>query len=437
VALAALAILARSSADLGWPWLALAPLLAGLRYGARAGACCAVAQVAVLEAFAQAHGSAIEAPGGQAILGWLIAGLVAGQFCDAWTRRLRRLETRYRNASQRLGSLARAYHLMVASHDQLQRELPGSPSSLRDAMEALAREVAASPATRPNEALDTLGALGGRILTLFRVHGSVHAATLHPVDIDGRIAPAVAALGIAVACEDDPLVREAVRVGDVVSIQDLTGPGKTLVAVPLTDQSGRVHAVVAVHELPFLFLHDDTLTLFAVLSGRLGDLVARALDPAGPVVEGHARRTFCASVRRSLRASRRYGIPAALAVIDLLAAPGEHPPRLLAYGVAAHRRITDDAEIVVGDDGALRIAVLLELTTAAGLASYLGRLEPLARARAGELGTRCEVRLRGWALDESPLARYPRGLESSLAALLNGSDRSSETLPGRRHDLVA
>src|SRR5262249_18054078 len=163
--------------------------------------------------------------------------------------------------------LARAYHLVVASHEQLRRELPSTPSSLRDALEALAREVVESPGARAIDTLGALGALGGRILDLFRVHAAVRAATLHLVDADGRVGSAVATVGTETPCQDDPLVCEAVRCGEVVSVRDLPAAASTLVAVPLADVRGQVHAVVAVHELPFLHLHDDTLTLLALLGG--------------------------------------------------------------------------------------------------------------------------------------------------------------------------
>jgi hypothetical protein len=273
--LAGLVTTAHVIGGLGAPWLALAPLLAGLRYGSSRGVACAAVQVAVLAA--AAHWQAVDTPTGQPILGWLIAGLVPGQFCDAWMRRLRRLESRAQDANLQLASLARAYHLVVASHDRLQRESPSSPSSVREALEALAREVVASPAAR---AIDSLG---GRILELFRVHAAVRAATLHLVDADGRVAPAVATLGTETACQDDPLVREAVRSGTVVSVRDLPAAVTAFVAVPLADVRGRVHAVVAVHELPFLVLHQDTLTLLAVLGAQLGDLLGRAHDTAHKV----------------------------------------------------------------------------------------------------------------------------------------------------------
>src|SRR5262249_56563464 len=112
-------------------------------------------------------GLVIDAPTGQAILGWLLAGVIPGQFRDAWIRERRHLETRAHHAALRLAGLARAYHVIAASHDQLQRELPGSPSSLRDALEALARDAIESSGGR------TLDALGARILSLFRVHAAV------------------------------------------------------------------------------------------------------------------------------------------------------------------------------------------------------------------------------------------------------------------------
>jgi len=428
--LAGLATAAALIAGLGLPWLALAPLLVGLRYGAGLGVACAAAQVVALLVAARWR-FAVDVPGGQAILGWLIAGLVPGQFRDAWTRRLHRVETDGRDARQRLRGLARAYHLMAASHDQLQRDIPGSPSSLRDALEAFAREV---------EVLEReIEPLAERILAMFRAHASVRAATLHLVDARGCVGRAVAVLGTASTRDDDSMIRQAVRLGEVLSVRDLPGSAGTLVAIPLGDITGRVHAVVAVHELPFLALHQDTLTLFAVLGGHLGDVMARARDASRAAALAQPTRAFCVNVSRSLREARRHGIPAALAIVELEASPGEtQVPRLLARCLAAHRRITDDAEIVLGGGRTVRVVILLRLASAAGLRSYLARLEEVARVRAHELGTRCEIRLRGWSLDDSPLPRLPRQLEVGLAALLNNADLPSGTsVSRRRHGLLA
>jgi hypothetical protein len=375
----------------------------------------------------------VEPPGGQAILGWLIAGLVPGQFRDAWTRRLHRVETHARDTRQRLRGLARAYHLMAASHDHLQREILGSPSSLRDALEAFAREIVELPETGAIEPL------AERILAVLRTHASVRAATLHLVDGQGCAGPAVAALGSAPASDDDPLIRQAVRLGEVVSVRDLPASSGALVAIPLADVAGQVHAVVAVRDLPFPFLHHDTLTLFAVLGGHLGDVMARARAASRAVVEVQPTRAFCANLSRALREARRHGVPAALAIVELEASPGEtHVPRLLARCLAAHRRVTDDAEIVVDRSRTVRVVVLLRLAGAAGLRSYLTRLAKLARVRAQELGTRCEIRFHGWCLDDAPLPGHPRELEAGLAALLKNADPASGTsVSRRRHGVMA
>jgi polysaccharide biosynthesis protein PelD len=436
-ALAALVVAAHAFAGVALPWLALAPLLAGARYGSSAGVACAAAQVAALSAAHNAAarwGLAVDAPTGQAILGWLLAGLVPGQFRDAWTRQRLRLETCAHHAARRLEGLARAYHVIAASHDQLQRELPGSPSSLRDALEALGRDVAESSGARTDGR--SIDALGARILSLFRVHAAVRAATLHPVDDHGRIGPACAAIGAPAACADDPLIREAVRLGEVVSVRDLPAAGAALVAVPLIDVARRVHAVVAVHELPFLFLHGETLTLFAVLGGHFGDLMVRARTAEHAVVNARATRGFCASVSRAIAEARRHDIPSALAIVELAPSGGDHPPRVLACLLAAHRRVTDEAEIVLGTDGALRVVVLLRLADSAGLHGYLARSAALARAHA--LGGRCAIRTGGWSLDEAPLPGHPRALAAALASWLHSADPSEDSSTARRrHGLVA
>src|SRR6185295_9013051 len=73
-------------------WLALAPLLAGLRSGPGHGVACAAAQAGALLAAAHWGNAVAEVSLGQLALAWVIAGLLAGWFRDAWMRRLGQAE---------------------------------------------------------------------------------------------------------------------------------------------------------------------------------------------------------------------------------------------------------------------------------------------------------------------------------------------------------
>jgi hypothetical protein len=255
----------------GLAWLALAPALAGLRYGSSYGVACGSAQLGALVLAARSGGAFVEMPIAEIALGWLVAGLIPGVFRDAWARRLTSAEGRAADQSQRLETLARAFHALEASHDRLQRETPGTPSTLRDALEAFGRALIDSP--RPH----SLESLGGRVLELFREHGSAHAVTLHALDERGLPGEALAVLGACSGSGDDPLIRHAARLGEVVSVRDVSDAAGVLAAIPLVDVTGRLHAVVAIREMPFLALHGDTLGLLAVLGAHAADVLAQAL----------------------------------------------------------------------------------------------------------------------------------------------------------------
>lgn len=386
------------------PWLAIAPLLAGLRYGARLGVVCGVVQAAGLAAAAGWSGSWAHGPVAERMFGWLVAGLVSGEFRDAWVRRTRQLEARAGELRLRLDGLARAYHVMKASHDRLARDAPGRPSSLRDALGAFVAESAGA---------GSVGELAERILTVFRDHAGVRGAALHAIGGDGEPGPALAALGTGPGAPGDPLLRHAARAGAVVSVRDLPAAAGAIAAVPLVDVAGRVHAVVAVHELPFVALHEETLALLAVLGGHFGDALSRLPEAR----EERRPSGFWSSVRRSVRDQDVHGLPVALAMVEIEAAPGELPvARLLARHVAMHRRLTDEAEILAGSGGNPLVFVLLRLTDAAGMESYLARAKRLADERADELDARGEIRVRGWPLDAARLPDHP-GVEALLAAL--------------------
>ncbi|HYV48524.1 MAG TPA: hypothetical protein VFA20_26875 [Myxococcaceae bacterium] len=111
-------------------WLALAPLLAGLRSGPGHGVACAAAQAGALLAAAHWGNAVAEVSLGQLALAWVIAGLLAGWFRDAWMRRLGQAEAQETSLRGQLDVLARGYRALRASHERLKRE--GADRARRD-----------------------------------------------------------------------------------------------------------------------------------------------------------------------------------------------------------------------------------------------------------------------------------------------------------------
>jgi hypothetical protein len=260
----------------GFSWLTLAPVLAGSQHGSTRGLACGALQALALAIASRFDLTPMPDSFMEMVLGWLLAGFVAGEFHDSWLRRCRHSEASADQLRLRHEDLGSAYLALKASHDRLQRDTPGRPVSLRDALAAFRRELA------DRSELPSLESLGRRILALFCEHAFVRAGALHLVDARGRPGPAIASLGDCGAVEPDPLVCKAARDGITVSVRNAGEGSLLLAAVPLVDVGGRVHAVLAVRDMPFVALHAETLELLAMLGGHLGDVVFRAAAQAAP-----------------------------------------------------------------------------------------------------------------------------------------------------------
>jgi hypothetical protein len=262
----------------GFSWFALAPLLTGLQYGSTHGLAGAALQAAVLAIAWKTGIVSVPDSAAETVLGWLVAGLLAGEFRDSWLRRATQLESFSDHLRGRLEGLGRSYLALKISHDRLRRSTPAASATLRDALSAFRRELSQRGET-------SLEACGEAILQLFAEHAFVRSATLHAVDRKGRPGPAIAALGSSAGSERDPLVRRAARTGVTMSVRGACEGDGVLVAVPLVDLSCRARAVVAVHDLPFTALHAETLELLAVIGGQLGDAISRSYARSPPLPE--------------------------------------------------------------------------------------------------------------------------------------------------------
>jgi hypothetical protein len=358
-----------------FPWLELAPLLVGLRHGAAPGILAAgLLSLGVLLAggpratpiddFPVHHGLAL-----------LVAGLLAGEFADLWSRRQRRLTTLIDYHRARLRAFSRSFQVLKASHDMLQQEVSANPQSLRDVLAALRAQLGPGAGGE----LPLVGPAGEGILALFSEFGRIQMATLFPVDAQGELrVEAAARLGEGFRVDpSDPMIDEALRTRRLVSVgAEFRGREQEtvlLAAVPIVDVSERVWAVVAVEEMLFTALQAETLNLLAVLAGRVGDLLASTGDDTSD------RNQLRLEIKRAVADARDHGLPTSLVRIS-----GDDPQRLRALFafLVEHRRGVDRA-FMIEEAGAPLVIMLLPLTDEAGLNGFAIRLEALLRERLG------------------------------------------------------
>lgn len=378
----------------GFPWFVFIPLLLGLRYGFSAGAGSALLLVAVLASISYLQlGVLPEFPRMQAI-GLLLLGMGAGEFHDFWRARLRRLDSQSRHHQARLEQFTRTYHLLRASHTQLERQLGGNVISMRASLQRLKLQQPVADADHEVP----LGGIGGWLLEVLAEAGNLHTAALYAVNERGMLqSPAVAMVGDAAELSPfNPLLREAMRTGTIISVHasNEAVPMEVVAVVPLIDVLGRIHGVVSINEMPFIAVHQNTFDLLAVLGGYIGDiLTSRARHWSQ--TQGETAFRYC--LERSLESAHKNALPTVLVACKVAECPSQDA---LANLFCAESRGLDESWICRDRSGHPVTLKILPLTDNIGVQSYLGRLQRLMRKQLGSSMTAEQLISYTWVLGE-------------------------------------
>lgn len=383
-----------------FPWLVLAPLLCGLRYGFVHG----VGSAVVLNLFIYGCYElklGVPAFPGSLALGMLLISMLAGEFCDMWHRRLHHLSELHYHHQTLLRRFIRAYHLLSLSHERLQRRVLGNTKSLRETMTYL-RERALRVAPNSTES----GELYHLIMEALGSFGLLEVAALHLVNAEGQLVfPSAAMLGTPHAVtQGDPLLLEALCKKQLTCIraEEPAAPpasepaefepppaSKTLLAaIPLTDVHDRVLGVVAVQAMPFIAFSQEHLLLLAVLGGYLGDMLALAA--------GGAVHQFHTCLLRSHSDARAHGLPAAL--LGLVLDSQTAPPLLLSALLERHRAL-DQQWLTKNRNGDHVLLTVMPLTDGEGARGLVARLESFCQDSYGKSLAGAGVRVHLMALD--------------------------------------
>lgn len=199
-----------------FPWVILAPLLLGMRYGFVRGLASAALLVAALFAFRVQGVEAYAQVPAAFIVGVLLCAMLVGEFRDIWERRLERLELANEYRQLRLDEFTRAHHILRISHDRLEQRVAGNDQSLRSSLLGLRQLLRELPG---DEA--PLDALAETVLALLAQYGSLRIAGLYRVRHDRTPEPQpLASLGeMPVLDADDLLVRTCLERGELVSVR--------------------------------------------------------------------------------------------------------------------------------------------------------------------------------------------------------------------------
>lgn len=388
----------------GFPWLVLAPLLIGLRYGFAHGLGSAVALNLLMYVCIGMGRAGVTTFPGSLALGLLLVAMLAGEFCDMWHRRLHHMTELNYHHHMLMQKFTRSYHLLTLSHERLERRVLANTKSLRETMTYLReRALLAEVETSDSSGLSHL------FMEVLGSFGMLQVAALYRADAQGVLSSQVAAkLGNPKPVRlDDPLLLQALKTKQLTCIrpeQALLPAGEepspdvvsqTLLAVlPLVDVSGRLWGVVAVQAMPFAALNREHLNLLAVLGGQMGDMLALA---AGGAVE-----QFHTCLLRSHIDARDHGMTAML--LALVIDPQLAPRALLSSLLERHRAL-DQEWLTENRHGHRVLLMVMPLTDAEGARGYVQRLENFCQDHLGKPLQDLGVRVQQVVLDGNGAAQ--------------------------------
>ncbi|WP_443113655.1 PelD GGDEF domain-containing protein [Herbaspirillum seropedicae] len=265
-----------------FPWLWLVAAILAMRYGSTLGVVAVATMMAGWYLLVHGHQSSeadAVAAAAQAFpqsyfLGGLVLTLLCGQFAEVWNARSRRLRAINAYLDERLTMLTKNHFLLRLSHERLEQDLLSKPLTLRESLDRMRAltltQILLDPSRMP--APDAF-------LQILAQSCQVASAAVYVCDAAGHITPEPAAsVGkVSELAADDALVRYCLaqrKLGHIQTEslnQNLRNQSRYLVCAPLLNFEGRLFGLLAVEQLPFVALNEDTLQLMSVLIDYYAD----------------------------------------------------------------------------------------------------------------------------------------------------------------------
>lgn len=358
--------------DYRFPWLILAPLLVGLRYGFACGTASAALLISVISIGFYLRLPQVPFFPKEMVTGMLLLTVITAEFRESWARKIRLLDHQYNYLKVRMDKFARSYHLIKGSHYQLEQHLASQAKSLRLSLLDLKKKILSLEENRG----EPLAGIAGDILKILASYANVQTAGIYAVDEQRNIGvDPVARLGQPRALlSSDSVIREALSTGHVASIEvernDSTPATGALVAIPLVDVYQKIWGMVVVSEMPLFAFQETTMDFLAVLGGKMGDLIKRRAESYSHDNDG--RKAFEGRLRRIL-GELRYLKTTAVAIAVTINA--EELQREFLVKFQTELRGVDEILIANDRDDRPLFLILLPSTDVTGANEFLNRIE--------------------------------------------------------------
>lgn len=389
-----------------FPWTWFAPIILALRYGPLAGLGGAGILLAAWLALNAGHYDDFPK---LHFLGGLILVMLVGEFSSIWLARTRRAETMQIYLDQRLEHLTHQHYLLRLSHDRLEQDLISRPMSMRDALRLLQGQ-SGEPAASSGLAL----------LRLLAQYCQLESATFHRMISGMPEHIPVARIGTADNLRSgDPLVEQALEMRRLCHVaqasEEMQQRTRYLIVAPAIDLNGDILGLLAVEELPFFALQDETLqTINLLLSYYADGLAAQKL--ATPILAEFpdCPQPFAFEMQRLWHLRQATHIPSVIVALEFQTRAIEAD---LPLQIMRLKRGLDEYWLIASESG-LTLATLMPLGDQSSAEGYIARLEQWAAQKGdrtlSELGVFPHVVL----LDNSP----PREVVQRLARIAHAPD---------------
>jgi hypothetical protein len=258
-----------------FPWLILAPLLIGMRYGFLFGMSSTALFTILFIVGRYFNWVFVPIFPVEMVVGMLLVTMISAEFHDIWQQKLQPLQHKYHHLMLRMNEFSRTYHILKASHSQLEQQTANHIKSLRTSLLDFEKQILT---LAKNDSVP-LSDMGDHILDILSEYGSIQTASVYAVSEDKKIILSpLACLGNPPSLwPTDHLVMAALNTGHVTSIQTHDGgvDHEILVVIPLIDVFQKIWGIVIINEMSMFAMQENTLDLLALLGGHIGDLIQR------------------------------------------------------------------------------------------------------------------------------------------------------------------